>query len=47
MKEKIDREIRFRIQQSLFDQFEKKCEKEYKTISEILRELVVNYLKKK
>ncbi len=45
MKEKINREIRVLIQQSLYDQLQKKCDEEYKTLSEVIRNLVVNYLK--
>ena len=47
MKEKINREIRDLIQQSLYDQLQKKCDEEYKTLSEVIRNLVVHYLKEK
>jgi metal-responsive CopG/Arc/MetJ family transcriptional regulator len=47
MKEKINREIRVLIQQSLYDQLQKKCDEEYKTLSEVIRNLVVHYLKEK
>ena len=43
--EKIDREIRVLIQQSLYEQLQKKCEQEYKTLSEVIRDLVVKYIK--
>jgi metal-responsive CopG/Arc/MetJ family transcriptional regulator len=44
--EKISREIRVLIQPSLYDQLQEKCDKEYKTISEVIRDLVVQYVKK-
>ena len=47
MKEKINRERRVLIQQSLYDQLQKKCDEEYKTLSEVIRNLVVHYLKEK
>ena len=47
MKEKINREIRVLIQQSLYDQLQKKCDEEYKTLSEVIRNLVLHYLKEK
>ena len=44
-KEKIDKEIRVRIQSSLYEQLQKKCDENYKNFSELMREIVVNYLK--
>jgi metal-responsive CopG/Arc/MetJ family transcriptional regulator len=43
--EKIDREIRVKIQQSLYDQLQQKCDDNYKTLSEVIRDLVLKYLK--
>jgi len=43
--EKINREIRVLIQQSLYDKLQQKCEENYKTLSEVIRDLVHNYLK--
>lgn len=43
--EKIDREIRVKIQHSLYEQLQKKCDEEYKTLSEVIRDLVVKYIK--
>jgi metal-responsive CopG/Arc/MetJ family transcriptional regulator len=43
--EKINREIRVLIQQSLYDQLQNKCDKEYKTLSEVIRDLVLKYIK--
>ena len=45
--EKISREIRVLIQPSLYEQLEKKCDEEYKTLSEVIRDLVVKYLRNK
>lgn len=45
--EKISREIRVLIQPSLYDQLQSKCDNEYKTLSEVIRELVVKYIKEK
>lgn len=41
--EKISREIRFMVQPTLYDNFKKKCDGTYKTVSEVLRELMVQY----
>ena len=46
-KEKITREIRVLMQPSLYERLEKKCQEKYKTISDIIRELVVKYLEEK
>lgn len=43
--EKISREIRVLIQPSLYEQLQKKCDEEYKTLSEVIRDLVVKYIK--
>ena len=43
--EKIDREIRVKVQLSLYEQLQKKCDEKYKTLSEVVRDLVVQYLK--
>ena len=43
-KEKISRELRVLIQQSLYEKLEDNCNKKYKTISALIRELIVNYL---
>lgn len=44
VKEKITREIRVLIQPSLYEQLQEKCDKEYKTLSQVIRELVVKYI---
>ena len=43
-KEKISRELRVIIQQYLYEKLEDNCNKKYKTISALIRELIVNYL---
>jgi len=43
-REKFTEEIRVVVPPSLRSSFQAKCEKKYKTISEVLRELMVNYL---
>ena len=43
--EKVNREIRVLIQQSLYDKLQQKCDDNYKTLSEVIRDLVNNYLK--
>jgi len=45
MKEKIDREIRIKVQESLYKKFRENCEKEFKTVSIVLRELMTDYTK--
>lgn len=41
----MNREIRVVIQQSLYDKLQQKCDNNYKTLSEVIRDLVNNYLK--
>jgi len=43
-KEKFTEEIRIVVPPSLRSSFQEKCERRYKTISEVLRELMVNYI---
>ena len=43
-KEKYTEEIRIVVPPSLYAPFLKKCRKKYKTISEVLRELMVKYI---
>ena len=45
-KEKFTEEIRIVVPPSLRSSFQEKCEKKYKTISEVLRELMVFYIHK-
>ena len=43
-KEKYSQEVRFVIPPSLYNKFIKKCENRYKTISEVIRELIFKYV---
>ena len=43
-KEKYTEEIRIVVPPSLYNPFLEKCQKKYKTISEVLRELMVRYI---
>jgi len=43
-KEKYSEEIRIVAPPSLYNPFVEKCEKKYKTVSQVLRELMVEYL---
>jgi hypothetical protein len=47
MKHKMDREVRVKVQEVLYDQFRKKCEKEFKTVSIVIREMMKKYLEEK
>jgi hypothetical protein len=44
-KENKEKDLIVRVQPSLFEQFKKKCEENYKTISEVVRDFMVNYTK--
>jgi DNA-binding transcriptional regulator GbsR (MarR family) len=45
-KEKNERQVIFMVQPSLYDQFSEVCEKNYKKVSETLRDLMLEYVKK-
>lgn len=45
-KEKITKDVLIRVPQSLFDRFKEKCDLNYKSISEILRDAMQEYIKK-
>lgn len=45
-KEKMNRQVIFQVQPTLYDQFAKACETNYKKISDVLRELMLEYAKK-
>jgi hypothetical protein len=45
MEEKIDRQVIIKVQPSLFERFEKKCKEDYKTVSEVIRHLMLKYIK--
>lgn len=42
-KEKVDKQIAVMTQPSLYESFEKKCEEEHRTVSEVIRELMSRY----
>ncbi len=43
-KEKVTRDVVLRVQPSLFEKFRQRCQNNYKTISEVLREFMVKYV---
>jgi len=43
-KEKVTKDVVVRVQPTLFIQFQGKCKEKYKTISEVVRELMVKYI---
>jgi metal-responsive CopG/Arc/MetJ family transcriptional regulator len=43
-KEKLTEEIRVMVQPSLYASFKKACEQNYKTISEVIRDYMANYV---
>lgn len=45
-KEKLDKDLVFRVQPSLFKKFQAKCEENYKSVSEVIRELMRQYIQK-
>ena len=46
-KEKATRDISIRVQPSLFNKFQDKCRHNYKTVSEVIREFMLLYIKQK
>ena len=44
-REKLDREIRFKVTPTFYQKFEEECEKQSKTVSEALRSLMFNFIK--
>lgn len=42
-KEKTDRQLLIKTQPSLYNEFEKKCNEEHRSVSEVLRELMSKY----
>jgi len=45
-KEKTNRQMIFKVKPSLYNRFEKKCNKEHRCLSEVLRELMVKFILK-
>jgi len=46
-REQLQRDLTIRIQPSLFKKFQKKCADEYKSISQAMRDLILQYVNKK
>ena len=44
-KENVSRLIGIRVPPSLYNEFELRCQEHYKTVSETIRELIVQYVK--
>ena len=44
MKEKLDKKLIIVVQRSLYEKFKDECEKDYKTMSEVLRDFMVRYI---
>jgi metal-responsive CopG/Arc/MetJ family transcriptional regulator len=45
-KENVTRDLNVKIQPTLFDEFAKQCKSKYKTVSEVIRELMVEYIER-
>jgi hypothetical protein len=43
--EKLDRQVVFVLQPSLFIEFEGKCRAHYKTVSEVLRDMILKFVR--
>jgi hypothetical protein len=44
-KEKVTKDVVVRVQPSLFKKFQQKCKKSYKTVSEVMRDFMVKFIK--
>ena len=44
MKQKMDREVRIKVPESLYCEFRDKCEKDLKTVSMVIRQLMLEHL---
>jgi len=47
MKEKKTKKIVFVVQNSLYNKFRDTCEREYRTMSDVIREFMNDYIKRK
>jgi hypothetical protein len=43
--EKLDRRVVFVLQPSLFAEFEGRCKAQYKTVSEVLRDMILKFVR--
>lgn len=46
-KEKQTKDLSVKVQPSLFNEFSKTCNNNFKTVSEVIRELMRSYIKEK
>ena len=44
--EKMEKEIRVMVHPSLYKSFKDECDKNYKTISEVIRDMILTYIRK-
>lgn len=44
-KEKLEKDMFVKVQPSLYDNFKKACDKNYKNVSEVIRDLMLKYIK--
>ena len=44
-KEKATRDLSVKVQPSLYDQFSKQCQENYRSVSDVIRELMAKYAK--
>ena len=45
MKEKLNKKLVFVVQKSLYSDFQNVCEEQYKTMSEVVRNFMLQYIK--
>lgn len=46
-KELAEKDLVVRVQPSLFKKFQKKCAEDYKTVSQVIREMMLRYVNSK
>ena len=44
--ERAEKDMQIRVQPSLFEEFKKSCENNYKKVSEVIRELMLEYIRR-
>jgi hypothetical protein len=45
MKEKLSKKIIFNVQKTLYEEFKMVCESQYKTMAEVMRNFMLQYVK--
>ena len=45
MKEKLDKKIVMVVQRTLYEKFKAECQKNYKTMSEVIRDFMLQFIK--